>query len=60
MALSTPRHDAEWTQIDHCIVTWIYLTVSKMIRDMVFHRRATTFSAWNACTASSSTTRRSR
>lgn len=35
-------------QIDHCIVAWIYLTVSKTIRDMVFHRRATTFSAWNA------------
>jgi hypothetical protein len=41
-------HDAEWTQIDHCIVAWIYLTVSKTIRDMVFHRCATAFSAWNA------------
>jgi hypothetical protein len=40
--------DAEWTQIDHCIVAWIYLTVSKTIRDMVFHRRATAYSAWNA------------
>jgi hypothetical protein len=40
--------DVEWTQIDHCIVSWIYLTVSKTIRDMVFHRRATAFSAWNA------------
>jgi hypothetical protein len=29
-------------------VSWIYLTVSKTIRDMVFHRRATAFSAWNA------------
>jgi hypothetical protein len=40
--------DVEWTQIDHCIVSWIYLTVSKTIRDMVFNRRATAFSAWNA------------
>jgi hypothetical protein len=40
--------DVEWTQIDHCIVSWIYLTVSKTIRDMVFHRRATALSAWQA------------
>jgi hypothetical protein len=38
-------HDADWTQMDHCIVAWIYLTVSETIRDMVFHRRATAFSA---------------
>jgi hypothetical protein len=42
------QFDVEWTQIDHCIVSWIYLTVSKTIRDMVFQRRATAFSAWNA------------
>jgi hypothetical protein len=37
----------EWTQIGHCIVSWIYLTVSKTIHDMVFQRRATTFSVWH-------------
>jgi hypothetical protein len=42
------QFDTAWTQIDHCIVSWIYLTVSKTIRDMVFTRRATTFSAWQA------------
>jgi hypothetical protein len=41
-------YDAEWTQIDHCIVSWIYLTVSKTIRDMVFRRGATAFSTWNS------------
>jgi hypothetical protein len=29
-------------------VSWIYLTVSKTIRDMAFHRCATALSAWNA------------
>jgi hypothetical protein len=34
--------------MDHCIVSWIYLTVSKTIRDMVFQRRATAYSALDA------------
>jgi hypothetical protein len=40
--------DVEWTLIDHCIFLWIYLSISKTILDMVFHRRATAFSAWQA------------
>jgi hypothetical protein len=42
------QYDATWTQIDHCIVSSIYLTVSNMIRDMVFQRRATAYFAWHA------------
>jgi hypothetical protein len=44
----TMLHDHAWTQIDHCIASWIYLTVSKTICNMVFHRRTTAFSALNA------------
>jgi hypothetical protein len=42
------QRDAAWIQIDHCLVSWIYLTVSKTTRNMVFHHYATTFSTWNA------------
>ncbi|KAF8669207.1 hypothetical protein HU200_051537 [Digitaria exilis] len=41
-------HDAEWTQIDHCIVSWLYNTVSKGIMDTVFQPRRTAFSLWMA------------
>jgi hypothetical protein len=39
-------YDIDWTQIDHCIVSWIYLTVSKDIRDMVFQHYTTAHSLW--------------
>ncbi|CAN6351305.1 unnamed protein product [Urochloa humidicola] len=41
-------HDAEWTQIDHCVVSWLYSTVSKGIMDTVFQPRRTAFSLWTA------------
>jgi hypothetical protein len=46
--VQTRIYDAEWTKIDHCIVSWIYLTVSKDIRDMVFQRRTTAYALWMA------------
>jgi hypothetical protein len=41
-------HDPEWTQIDHCIVSWLYSTVTKGIMDTVFQPRRTVFSLWTA------------
>jgi hypothetical protein len=42
--------DAEWLQIDSCIVSWLYSTISKEIWNDVNRPGATAFSAWTAIT----------
>ncbi|KAL6634084.1 hypothetical protein ACP70R_026755 [Stipagrostis hirtigluma subsp. patula] len=40
--------DGEWSQIDYCVVSWLYATVSKEIRDMVMQPRHTVLTLWTA------------
>ncbi|WVZ50486.1 hypothetical protein U9M48_001732 [Paspalum notatum var. saurae] len=42
------RDDAEWIQIDACIVSWLYTTVSKAIMDAVYKPRRSAHSLWTA------------
>jgi hypothetical protein len=42
--------DKEWIQIDACIVSWLYSTVSKAIWNDVNRPNATAYSAWRAIT----------
>ncbi|XP_066336115.1 uncharacterized protein [Miscanthus floridulus] len=42
--------DAEWLQVDACIVSWLYTTVSKEIWNDVNRPNATVLSVWNAIT----------
>jgi hypothetical protein len=41
-------YDVEWTQIDHCIVSWLHTTLTMDLRTMVFKRRTTTYSLWQS------------
>jgi hypothetical protein len=43
-------HDAEWLQVDACIVSWLYNTVSKEIWNDVNRPNATAYSVWLAIT----------
>jgi len=40
--------DAEWLQVDACVVSWLYTTVCKEIWNDVNCPNATAFSVWNA------------
>jgi hypothetical protein len=40
--------DAEWLQIDGCITSWIYATVTPEIMSFVMQPRITAFSLWSA------------
>ncbi|XP_062213834.1 uncharacterized protein LOC133914863 [Phragmites australis] len=40
--------DAEWTQIDYAIVSWLYTSVSKAVMDVMVHPSPTAFSLWTA------------
>jgi hypothetical protein len=40
--------DAEWSQIDQCIVSWLYTSVSKAIRDIILQPADTAARAWTA------------
>ena len=43
--------DPEWLQVDSCIVSWLYSTISKEIWNDVNRPRATAYSAWTAITS---------
>ena len=43
-------HDAEWLQVDACIVSWLYNTVSKEIWNDVNRPNANAYSVWHAIT----------
>ena len=43
--------DPEWLQVDSCIVSWLYSTVSKEIWNDVNRPCATAYSAWTAITS---------
>jgi hypothetical protein len=42
--------DPEWLQVDSCIVSWLYSTVSKDIWSDVYKPRSSAYSAWSAIT----------
>jgi hypothetical protein len=42
--------DPEWLQLDACIVSWLYSTVSKDIWNDVFRPTNTAYAAWSAIT----------
>jgi hypothetical protein len=44
------RDDPEWLQLDACIVSWLYSTVSKDIWNDVFRPTNTAYAAWSAIT----------
>ncbi|CAN6235651.1 unnamed protein product [Urochloa humidicola] len=41
-------HDAEWTQIDTCIVSWLYATLSTDLLTAVLQPEDDAYTAWNA------------
>jgi hypothetical protein len=43
--------DVEWSQIDQCIVSWLYTSVSKAIRDIILQPADTAARAWSAIVA---------
>jgi hypothetical protein len=43
--------DAEWSQIDQCIISWLYTSVSKAIRDIILQPANTAARAWSAIVA---------
>ncbi|XP_020185797.1 uncharacterized protein [Aegilops tauschii subsp. strangulata] len=42
--------DVEWTQIDQCIVSWLYTTVSKDILEIIIQPSDTAANAWTVIT----------
>ncbi|KAL6661383.1 hypothetical protein ACP70R_000767 [Stipagrostis hirtigluma subsp. patula] len=42
----TRANDVEWVQIDCCIVSWLYTTVSKDIFDIIVKDRDTAYAVW--------------
>ena len=42
--------DPEWLQVDSCIVSWLYSTVSKDIWSDVYKPRSNAYTAWTAIT----------
>ena len=42
--------DPEWLQVDSCIVSWLYSTVSKDIWSDVYRPRSSAYTAWTAIT----------
>ncbi|XP_020147772.1 uncharacterized protein [Aegilops tauschii subsp. strangulata] len=42
--------DVEWTQIDQCIVSWLYTTVSKDILEIIIQPSHTAANAWTVIT----------
>ncbi|KAK1653738.1 hypothetical protein QYE76_071543 [Lolium multiflorum] len=41
-------HDVEWTQIDQCIVSWLYTTVSRPILNIIIQPSDTAEHVWTA------------
>jgi hypothetical protein len=41
------QDEVEWLQIDSCIASWLYTTVSKDIMDAVYRPQQSTFSVWS-------------
>jgi hypothetical protein len=42
------ERDAEWRQIDCCVVNWLYTIVNKSIFDLVYKPDTSAFSIWSA------------
>jgi hypothetical protein len=42
-----PDHDAEWVLLDHTVVNWIYITMSKNVFDIMYQLRASAYSIWS-------------
>jgi hypothetical protein len=42
------RRDPAWTVVDQCIVSWLYISIAKDVRDIVHTPKATTFLIWKA------------
>jgi hypothetical protein len=42
--------DAEWLQVDTCIVSWLYTTISKEIWNDVNRPNAIAYAVWTAIT----------
>jgi hypothetical protein len=42
------RHDSEWNIIDQCIVSWLYISIAKDVRNIVRAPKATAYRIWQA------------
>jgi hypothetical protein len=40
-------HDAEWQQVDCCLMNWIYTTVTKSVFDLIYKPDTTSFTIWS-------------
>jgi hypothetical protein len=50
VAVAAMVDDTEWLQIDSCIVSWLYATISKEIWSDVFKPKASAYTAWKVIT----------
>jgi hypothetical protein len=50
------QRDAEWRQIDSCLVNWIYTTIATNVFDLVHKPHITAFSLWSDVEGTSATT----
>lgn len=41
------QRTVEWRQVDHCVVNWLYTTVTKPIFDIIHKPRTSAFLLWN-------------
>jgi hypothetical protein len=42
------RHDPEWRLRDQCILSWLYISIAKDVRDIVRAPKATAYRVWTA------------
>jgi hypothetical protein len=42
------RHDPDWRVVDQCILSWLYNSIAKDMRDILHTLKATTYRVWSA------------
>jgi hypothetical protein len=42
------RHDPDWRVVDQCILSWLYNSIAKDVRDILHTLKATTYRVWSA------------
>jgi hypothetical protein len=45
---ASQRRDHDWQVVDQCILSWLYISITKDVRDIVHTPKATAYTIWNA------------
>jgi hypothetical protein len=48
---SAQRHDPEWCIVDQCVLSWLYNSISKDVRAIVWSPHATAYRVWDGINA---------